>query len=77
MIAPLTTESRGGECEIAFPKPPWLAQKCVLNLAGILGVERTRIQRRLGPFPPEKLKEAKVILARVLDLEISPAQPSA
>ncbi len=68
IVAPLTTEIRGGECEIAFPQPPWLARACVLNLAGILGLERARIQRRLGPFPPDKLKEAKAVLAKALDL---------
>ena len=58
IIAPLTTESRGGQREVAFPKPPWLAQTCVLNLSGLGSVEHRRIQRRLGPFPANKLKEA-------------------
>lgn len=74
IIAPLTTDIRGGECEIAFQKPPWLAQECVLNLAGIFGIELARIQRRLGPFPREELREAKRILAKVLDLQDPPAR---
>jgi len=74
IIAPLTTEIRGDECEIAFRKPPWLAQECVLNLAGILGIESARIRRRLGPFPPEKLREAKCVLAKVFDFQNPPAQ---
>jgi mRNA-degrading endonuclease toxin of MazEF toxin-antitoxin module len=24
VVAPMTTEARGGECEVPFPKPPWL-----------------------------------------------------
>lgn len=68
IVAPLTTEIRGGEAEVAFPKPVWLAQTCVLNLAGLLGVERARIQRRLGPFPPDKFKEVKAVLAKIFNL---------
>jgi mRNA-degrading endonuclease toxin of MazEF toxin-antitoxin module len=75
IIAPLTTETRGGECEVAFQKPPWLAQECVLNLAGILGIEMARVQRRLGPFPRENFREAKRILAKVFDLQDPPALP--
>lgn len=69
IIAPLTSESRGGECEIEFPKPPWLGQKSYLNLAGLASVDHARIQRRLGPFPPDKMKEAKRVLARILELD--------
>jgi mRNA interferase MazF len=77
IIAPLTQEIRGGESEIAFAKPPWLAQVCVVNLSGIGSVERHRIQRRLGPFSAEKLKEAKSVLAKMFDLELPSAEPSA
>jgi hypothetical protein len=29
VVVPMTTEVRGGECEISFPKPPWLKHECV------------------------------------------------
>ena len=38
IIAPLTSEIRGGESEVNFPKPPWLQSACVLNLSGIAGI---------------------------------------
>jgi mRNA interferase MazF len=73
IVAPLTTEIRGGEAEIGFPKPAWLQQTCVLNLAGLLGIEHARIERRLGPFPPDKFQKAKQVLAKILELEKPPA----
>jgi mRNA interferase MazF len=74
IVAPLTTEIRGGESEITFPKPAWLNSTSVLNLSGIAAVERARIQHRLGPFPPAKLKEAQTALAKILGLEHPPGQ---
>ena len=67
IVAPLTSEIRGGESEVSFPKPPWLAKPCVVNLSGLGSVERHRIQRRLGPFPPGRLEEAKNVLARMFE----------
>lgn len=68
LVAPLTTEIRGGESEVSFAKPPWLAKPCVVNLSGLGSVERHRLQRRLGRFPAEKLGEVKKVLARMLGL---------
>jgi mRNA interferase MazF len=47
VVVPMTTEIRGGECEVRFPKPPWLRQCSVVNLLGIAGVDNARIERRL------------------------------
>lgn len=76
IVAPLTTEVRGGESEIAFQKPAWLAQTCVLNLSGLSSVEHRRIERRLGPFPAEKLEEAKSVLSKLLKLENPTTDPA-
>jgi mRNA interferase MazF len=65
IVAPLTTEVRGGESEVPFPKPPWLAKPCVVNLSGLGSVERHRIHRRLGRFPPERFREAKKVIAEM------------
>lgn len=74
LVAPLTTEVRGGESEISFPKPPWLAKPCVVNLSGLGSVERHRLQRRLGQFPPERFDEAKKVLTRMFGLEAASGQ---
>ena len=74
LVAPLTSEVRGGESEIRFPKPPWLAKPCVVNLSGLGSVERHRLQRRLGQFPAERFQEAKKVLARMFGLESPPGE---
>jgi mRNA interferase MazF len=68
VVVPLTTEIRGGECEVAFPKPPWLRQESVVNVLGIAGVDQARIQRRLSAFPKDKLSEIEATLRRMLGL---------
>src|SRR5713226_5166916 len=74
LVAPLTSEIRGGESEVSFPKPPWLAKPCVVNLSGLGSVERHRLQRRLGPFPADKFQEAKKVLGRMFGLEGPPGE---
>lgn len=69
VIVPLTTEIRGGECEVAFPKLPWLRSLCVVNLLGIGGIDSAKIQRRLAPFPSSHLPEIERGLARLLGLK--------
>ena len=39
VVAPLTTEQRGGETEVAFAKPRWLNEPSVVNLIGLPGVD--------------------------------------
>jgi mRNA interferase MazF len=68
VVVPLTTEIRGGECEIHFPKPPWLRQESVVNVLGIAGVDNARIERRIAIFPADKLLEIESVLKRILGL---------
>ena len=68
VVVPMTTEIRNGECEVSFPKPPWLAQTSVVNLLGIAGVDNAKIERRLGPFPPDRMEKISRGLARMLSL---------
>ncbi len=69
IVVPMTTEIRGGECEVRFPKPPWLRQSSVVNLLGIAGIDNARIERRLAAFPAEQMKEISEGLARLLGLD--------
>lgn len=68
VVVPMTTEIRGGECEVAFPKPPWLKQESVVNVLGIAGVDNARIQRSLGLFPAARMAELDRTISRMLDL---------
>ena len=69
VVVPMTTEIRGGECEIRFPKPAWLRQESVVNVLGIAGVDNAKIERRIHRyFPPTKCWRLKSVLKRMLGL---------
>ncbi|MGO9199582.1 MAG: type II toxin-antitoxin system PemK/MazF family toxin [Limisphaerales bacterium] len=68
VVAPLTTEIRGGECEVPFPKPKWLAEKSVVNLIGLVGVDNAKIERMLGPLPTDSLDAIDEVLVRLFGL---------
>ena len=68
VVVPLTTEIRGGECEISFPKPPWLRQESAVNVLGIAGVDTARILRRLSAFPANEMMKIESVLQRMLGL---------
>lgn len=71
VVVPLTTEVRGGECEVGFPKPRWLRQESVVNVLGIAGVDQARIIRRIAPFPEESFARVMDATARMLGLAFS------
>ena len=68
VIVPMTTEIRGGECEVAFPKPPWLQQQSVVNVLGVAGVDNAKVLRRLSVFPAEPMSRIEAALKRMLAL---------
>ena len=68
VVVPMTTEIRGGECEVQFPKPAWLRQESVVNVLGIAGVDNAKIERRLAAFPADKMSEIESVLKRMLGL---------
>src|ERR1700722_18906742 len=55
VIAPLTTQPRGGECEIQFSKPAWLLDLSVVNLIGLGGVDNAKIGRFIGQMKPDTM----------------------
>jgi mRNA interferase MazF len=68
VVVPLTTEIRGGECEVCFPKPNWLRQESVVNVLGIAGVDHARIVRRIAPFPEDFFSKVMDATAQMLRL---------
>ena len=66
VVVPMTTEIRGGECEVSFPKPKWLKSESVVNVLGVAGVDNARVVKRIAPFPAAKLREIIQVLANVL-----------
>ena len=69
VVVPMTTEIRGGECEVSFPKPPWLRSESVVNVLGVAGIDNAKVIRRIGPFPAAKLLEISLLLTRILGLQ--------
>lgn len=77
VVVPMTTEIRGGECEISFPKPAWLKTESVVNVLGIAGVDNAKVVRRIAPFPAAKLQEISRLLVKILGLELKkPSTPA-
>jgi len=72
VVVPMTTEIRGGECEVSFPKPAWLQSESVVNVLGVAGVDNAKMVRRIAPFPEANLHEIIRKLARILGLEFTP-----
>lgn len=68
VVVPMTTEIRGDEAEISFPKPAWLRQESVVNALGIAGVDNAKIERRIAAFPSDKMAELESVLKRLLGL---------
>lgn len=68
VVAPLTTQVRGGECEIPFPRPPWLNESAVINLIGLLGVDNARVQRFLGRMQTSTMLAVDKGLMRMLGI---------
>jgi mRNA interferase MazF len=68
VVVPMTTEIRGGECEVSFPKPRWLKEESVINVLGISGVDNAKIIRRIAPFPAQALTEVFDTIARMLGM---------
>jgi mRNA interferase MazF len=67
VVVPMTTEIRGGECEVPFPKPAWLREASVVNVLGIAGVDNSKVLRRLAPWPGD-IKKVDSLLKRMLGI---------
>ena len=68
VIAPLTSQPRGGEMEISFPKPAWLHDESVVNLIGLGGVDNARIGRRIGQLQKATMDKIEDGLVRLFGL---------
>lgn len=68
VVVPMTTEIRGGPCEVAFSKPAWLRETSVINVLGIAGVDHAKVLRRLAPFPKEAFEKVLDTAADMLQL---------
>jgi len=63
IVVPMTTQIRGGECEVHFERPRWLGRDSVVNVLGVAGLDNARITSRLGRFPQESFDQVIDLLA--------------
>ena len=68
VVVPLTTQIRGGACEVSFDRPRWLTQVSVVNVLGIAGVDNAKVIRWLAPFPDPAFDAVIDALARLLGI---------
>jgi mRNA interferase MazF len=76
VVVPMTTEIRGGDCEISFAKPAWLKSESVVNVLGVAGVDNAKVIKRIAPFPAAKFQEIISQLTRILGLELKEPPPA-
>lgn len=65
---PITTQNRGSRYEVDLGKLPFLREASFVNVQGIGSVPSVRLERKLGPLPPELLEQVKSALRYALDL---------
>jgi mRNA-degrading endonuclease toxin of MazEF toxin-antitoxin module len=68
VVVPMTTEIRGGECEVRFPKPVWLREESVVNVLGVAGVDNAKVIRRIAEFPADPMRNVDEAIRRMLSL---------
>ena len=70
VVVPMTTQVRGGECEVSFPKPAWLRSESVVNVLGVAGVDNAKVAKRIATFPAAQFQQITNVLAKILGLEL-------
>jgi mRNA interferase MazF len=70
VVVPMTTQIRGGDCEVSFPKPAWLKSESVVNVLGVAGVDNAKVAKRIASFPAPHFQEIIRVLTKILGLEL-------
>jgi mRNA-degrading endonuclease toxin of MazEF toxin-antitoxin module len=68
VVAPLTSQIRGGFGEVALGKLPWLPKLSAVNVQGLASMDRHKLVRRLGVLPTDRMNEVKRLLRILLEL---------
>ena len=69
LYVPLTTQRRLSRYEVPLPRFPFLDRDSVANVQGLGSIPAARLERKIGQLPAHLLKDLKLALAFVLDLE--------
>lgn len=68
IVAPMTTQPRGGPYEIAFPKPRWLPLESVIDVQGLRAIGTHELSNRIGVLPVTVMDKVKSALRHALNL---------
>ena len=68
-VAPVTTRIRGIPTELPLGRGEGLARSCVANLDTVTTVPKSRLRRRLGALPREKVAALDLALRFALGIE--------
>jgi mRNA-degrading endonuclease toxin of MazEF toxin-antitoxin module len=68
VVAPLTSQIRGGRGEVDLGKPRWLPKPSAVNTQGIASFDRHYLTRKLGTLTTEQYEAVKAGLRDLLGL---------
>ena len=68
IVAPLTSQIREMPGEVKVGKPSWLPKPSAVNVQGLASFDRTKLVRRMGVLPEEKINAVKEALREMLGL---------
>ena len=68
VVAPLTSQIRGGFGEVPLGEVSWLPKVSAVNVHGLASLDGSKLVRRLGTLSPGKMREVKAALRELLDL---------
>ncbi|HWA85135.1 MAG TPA: type II toxin-antitoxin system PemK/MazF family toxin [Opitutus sp.] len=68
ICAPLTTENRGSDYEVAIGKLKFLDRESWVNVQGLMSIGHEKLIRRLGRLTAPQMEQIKTALRFALDL---------
>jgi len=68
VVAPLTSEIRGGRGEVDLGRPRWLLKPSAVNVQGLASFDRHHLARKLGALTLVQYDEVKAAIRELLDL---------
>ncbi|WP_404422316.1 type II toxin-antitoxin system PemK/MazF family toxin [Nibricoccus sp. IMCC34717] len=68
VVAPLTSQIKGGQGEVSLGKPRWLPKPSAVNLLGLASFDKNRLYRRLGQLTNEQSEQVKTCLRELFRL---------
>jgi len=68
VVAPLTSQIRGGRGEIDLGRPRWLPKPSAVNVQGLASFDRHLLVRKLGTLSQEHYDAVKAAIRELLGL---------